>query len=93
MTIKKTNKRDQAVIDLINQMFVIATHDVTFEDIKDRKDNWYQQYTMTEAQSDEWKEWGIKHLREKLKMNKVLAEKEMSWFMLMYGLKFSNFKG
>ena len=36
---------------LIDKMFEIAGHQVTFEDIKDRKDNWYQQYTMTEEQN------------------------------------------
>jgi hypothetical protein len=33
----KEQKREQAVIDLLNQMFVIAGHQVTYEDIKGRK--------------------------------------------------------
>lgn len=41
-------KIDQSVIDLINQMFKIAGHTVTYEDIKDRKDPWFKEYTMTE---------------------------------------------
>jgi hypothetical protein len=80
-------KRTQAIIDLINHMFIIADHQVTYNDVKDRKDEWYQKWEMTNEQADEWKKWGIKYLRENLKLNKKLAEKEMLWFMLCYGLK------
>ena len=33
----REEKRQQAVIDIINQMFVIAGHNITYDDIKDRK--------------------------------------------------------
>ena len=88
----REQKREQAVIDIINQMFVIAGHEVTFEDIKGRKDDWFTQWTMTTAQSEEWRAWGIAYLRKNLKMNKKLAEKEMTWFNLQWGLKYSDYK-
>ena len=69
----REQKREQAVIDIINQMFIIAGHEVTFEDIKGRKDDWFTQWTMTVAQSEEWRAWGIAYLRKNLKMNKKLA--------------------
>ena len=87
----REQKREQAVIDIINQMFIIAGHEVTFEDIKGRKDDWFTQWTMTVAQSEEWREWGIAYLRKNLKMNKGLAEKEMTWFNLQWGLKYSDY--
>ena len=87
----KEQKREQAVVDLINQMFIIAGHDVTYDDIKDRKDDWYQQWKMTIEQADEWKQWGIKYLRENLKINKKMAENEMLWFNLQYGLTYSDY--
>ena len=87
----REQKREQAVIDIINQMFIIAGHEVTFEDIKGRKDDWFTQWTMTVAQSEEWREWGIAYLRKNLKMNKELAEKEMTWFNLQWGLKYSDY--
>jgi hypothetical protein len=65
----KEQKREQAVIDLLNQMFVIAGHNVTYEDIKSRKDNWWTEWTMTMAQADEWKAWGVDYLRKNLKLN------------------------
>lgn len=87
----REQKREQAVIDIINQMFVIAGHEVTFEDIKGRKDDWFTQWTMTVAQSEEWREWGIAYLRKNLKMNKGLAEKEMTWFNVQWGLKYIDY--
>lgn len=87
----REQKREQAVIDIINQMFIIAGHEVTFEDIKGRKDDWFTQWTMTVAQSEEWREWGIAYLRKNLKMNKGLAEKEMTWFNLQWGLTYINY--
>ena len=39
-------KREKAVIDLINQMFIIAGHDVTYDDILG-VDDWFRKYTMT----------------------------------------------
>jgi hypothetical protein len=87
----REQKREQAVIDIINQMFVIAGHEVTFEDIKGRKDDWFTQWTMTVAQSEEWRAWGIAYLRTKLKMSKKLAEKEMTWFNLQWGLKYQDY--
>jgi len=83
-------KLNKAVIDLINQMFVIAGHNVTYEDVVG-VDDWFQKYTMTIEQGEELKEWGKKYLIKKIKMSRKKAESEMSWFMLQYGLKYSNF--
>jgi hypothetical protein len=52
-------KREQAVIDLINQMFIIAGHEVTYEDILG-KEKWFQEYSMTVEQGEEFKKWGKK---------------------------------
>jgi hypothetical protein len=90
--LSREQKREQAVIDLINQMFVIAGHEVTFDDVKDRKDAWYMEWTMTVQQNEEWKQWGVNYLRKNLKVNKALAEKEMMWVSLQWGLKFSNWE-
>lgn len=87
----REQKRQQAVIDIINQMFIIAGHEVTYDDIKDRKDDWFTDWTMTIAQSEEWRAWGVAYLRKNLRMNKALAEKEMSWFNLQWGLKYSDY--
>jgi hypothetical protein len=89
--LSREEKREKALIDIINQMFVIAGHDVTFDDIKDRKDDWFTDWTMTTAQAEEWKKWGVDYLRKELKMNKGLAEKEMMWVNVQWGLRYSDF--
>jgi hypothetical protein len=82
----REQKLEKAVVDLINEMFKIAGHQVTYDDIKDRKDNWFQEWTMTEQQYDEWIKWGKKYLMKNLKMYAKQAEKEMTWVGLQWGL-------
>ena len=84
-------KREKMVVDMINKMFEIAGHSVTYDDIKDRKDDWYTQWTMSVEQNEEWKDWGQKYLIKELKMNKKYAETQMGMISLMWGLKFNNF--
>ena len=86
----REQKKEKAVIDLVNQMFVIAGHDVTYEDIRG-VDKWFQNYSMTVEQGEELKEWGKKYLMKNLKMRAAQAEKEMMWFNVMWGLKYSDF--
>jgi len=86
----REQKKEKALIDLINEMFRIAGHEVTFDDIKDRKDNWFQQYTMTVAQNTEWQAWGKKHLQKELRAPAKMAEREMMWISLQFGLSFSD---
>lgn len=86
----REQKREKAVVDLINQMFVIAGHDVTYDDIVG-VDKWYQKYTMTFEQGEQLKEWGKKYLMRELKMRAAYAEKEMQWFNVQWGLTYSDF--
>lgn len=88
----RQEKETQMVVDMINKMFEIAGHAVTYEDVKDRKDAWYSEWTMTEAQYDEWKAWGKKYLQTKLRMYAKMAERQMEMIGLMWGLKFSDLK-
>ena len=83
-------KKEQAVVDIINKMFEIAGHAVTYDDIKDREDNWFQEWTMTVEQSEEWQEWGRRYLMKALRLRAHRAELEMQWSSLAWGLKFSN---
>ena len=91
--LSREEKIDKFVIDAINEMFRIAGHEVTYDDIKDRKDNWFHDWTMTMAQNDEWQRWGKKYLQKNLNMYAKRAEKEMQWASLMWGLKYSDFPG
>ena len=53
--------------ELINKMFEIAGHNVKYEDIKDREDDWYMLWSMTKEQNEEWIKWGQKFLKKKVK--------------------------
>ncbi len=91
--LSREEKIDKFVIDAINEMFRIAGHEVTYDDIKDRKDNWFNDWTMTMDQNAEWQRWGKKYLQKNLNMYAKRAEKEMQWASLMWGLKYSDFPG
>ena len=86
----KQEKWNKASEDLINKMFEIAGHNVTYDDIKGRTDAWYTDWTMTVAQAEQWKEWGMEYLRKNMKLNKKLADIEMRMFNVMYGLIYSD---
>lgn len=89
---KKADKERQLLKELIDKMFEIAGHDLKFEDVEGRKDHWFQEYTMTEAQNEEWRDWGIKHIMKKRRYNKYLADREMRMLDLYCGLKISDSK-
>jgi len=89
---KKQDKDKLILKELIDKMFEIAGHDLKFEDVEGRKDNWFQQYTMTEAQNEEWRDWGIKLIMKKRRYNRYLADREMRMLDLYCGLKISDSK-
>ena len=41
--LSREQKKEKAIKDLINQMFVIAGHDVTYDDVLN-VDNWFQKF-------------------------------------------------
>ncbi len=75
---------------LINKMFEIAGHEVTFNDIVDRKDNWFQDWTMTPDQDAEWRKWGKAYLMKYMRLYAKPAEVQMSMISLNWGLKLSE---
>ena len=89
--LSREQKREKSVVDLINQMFIIAGHNVTYDDILGVKD-WFREYTMTVEQGEEFKKWGKKYLMKELRETAKLAEREMLWFNLQWGLTYSNWE-
>ena len=89
---KRADKNKLVLKELIDKMFEIAGHPLKFEDVEGRTDNWFQQYTMTEAQNEEWRDWGIKLIMKKRRYNKYLADREMRMLDLYCGLKISDSK-
>ena len=74
------------VIKLIDKMFEIAGHPERYEDVK-HIDEWDSQYTITNAQYNEFIKWGENYLTHRLNMYSKSAKIEMQWFTLAYGFK------
>jgi hypothetical protein len=90
--LSREQKWNKAVVDLINEMFIMAGHEVTYDDIKDRKDNWFWEWTMTMQQYEDWKVWGKKYIMKNLRLRAKAAEREMMWVGLQWGLKCSDYE-
>ena len=89
---KRADKNKLVLKELIDKMFEIAGHNLKFEDVEGRKDNWFQQHTMTKAQNEEWRDWGTKFIMKKHRYNKYLADREIRMLDLYCGLKISNYE-
>jgi hypothetical protein len=87
---QKANKERLLLKELIDKMFELAGYDLKFEDVEGRNDNWFQQYTMTQTQNEEWREWGTKLLTKKRRYGKKLADRQMRMLDLYCGLKISD---
>jgi hypothetical protein len=85
--ISREQKEIEAYKTIIDEMFKIAGHDETFDDIKNRTDDWYNQWTMTEYQFMEWTTWGQDYIKKTFRCNKIIAKRKMSMMGLNYGLK------
>lgn len=81
MRIKK-----EVVKELIDRMFEIAGHEVRYEDVVDRYDEWYLQWSMTREQQEKWMKWGTGYLAKQLRIPRYMAEREMDMFNFNYGL-------
>jgi len=81
------NKRHEFFEDAINKMMEIAGYSERIEDLREEEDGWYNKYTMTEEQEEEFKEWFTKEIVKRNISNKRKAEDNYLWFFMCYGLK------
>ena len=80
-------KTDTLLKEIIDKMFEIAGHSLRYEDVVGREDPWFQEYTMTESQNKEWREWGTDYIKSKKKAWAKVASREMAMIDLYIGLK------
>ena len=85
----KREKTKEVFKELVNLQ--LEPHNKTYEDVVGDPE-WYMKYPTTREAEKAFQEEGVKILREKLRMSKKLAEQEMSWFILQWGLTTNNFK-
>ena len=79
----KREKQRDVFMQLVNKQ--LEPHGVTYEDVKTDPE-WYMRYKTSQLEEEAFIAWGIGLIQNKLKLNKKLAEREMSWFILQWGL-------
>ena len=55
-------------------------------------DAWYTEWTMTMQEYEDWKVWGKKYLIKNLRLNAKIAEREMLWVGVQWGLKCRDYE-
>lgn len=68
----------------IDKMFEIAGYDLSYSDIKNLEDNWYQTHTMTTNQYYQWKYWCLKN------KPKTFYERDFEMLNLKIGLRIKD---
>lgn len=75
---------------LINKMFEYAHIPQVYEDVKDRTDDWGNEFSMTQSQFNSFKDYAVRYLKRELKISYYHAQTEFDWFTIMYGLRISD---
>lgn len=76
-------KTKEVFIELINLQ--LKPHGKTYKDVV-KENDWYMRYNTTREKEAVFIKEATKILKTKLKMSKAVAEKEISWFILQWGL-------
>ena len=76
-------KTKEVFIELINLQ--LKPHGKTYKDVV-KENDWYMKYNTTREKEALFIKEATKILKTKLRMSKAVAEKEISWFILQWGL-------
>lgn len=79
----KREKTKEVFVELVNLQ--LAPHGKTYDDVIGDPE-WYMKYPTTREAESQFQKEGVEILRSKLRMTKKLAQQEMSWFILQWGL-------
>ena len=74
---------DTIRIDLINEQ--LKPHKKTYYDVQ-HITNWFMKIHTTKHEQTLFMEWAVEYLIKNLKISRKLAEVEVSWFILQWGL-------
>jgi len=80
---QKRNTQKDVFIELVNLQ--LKPHGKTYKDVKGNPE-WYMQFHTSRDSEKTFVAEGVEIIRKKLGLTKKLAEKEMSWFILQWGL-------
>lgn len=79
----KREKTKEVFVELVNLQ--LAPHGKTYDDVLGDPE-WYMKYSTTREAESQFQKEGVEILRSKLRITKKLAQQEMSWFILQWGL-------
>ena len=86
----RKDKRHELVCRILNKQ--LEKYGLTV-DSPEIQEDWYDKYTQTEAEYEEWKRSSIEDIRKTMRWNKKLSEGEFAMLDLMYGLKVEEKNG
>lgn len=80
---------DNLSLHLIEYQLAMVGH--TFEEAKatpnKHGEEWFNIWSLTEEQAEEFKNYAIKTIKRVLQLTKIGAEKRFDWFNFQYGLR------
>lgn len=79
----RRDKQKELFVELINKQ--LEPFEKKFEDVIDVPD-WYMQYKTTYDKEREFAAFAKKRVMEVFRMNSKMAENEVQWFILQWGL-------
>ena len=79
----RKEKQQEVFTQLVNRQ--LLPHGKTYKDVK-QDPQWYLRFSTTLEEEKSFMEWGVNLLMEELDLTKKNAEKEMSRFIIQWGL-------
>jgi hypothetical protein len=79
--------KDTFLPHLIDKMFQFAELPLTYADVEGRQDEWFNDYTMTEAQNKAWIDYGVNYIKKQTYYSQWRASVEMNFINLYCGLR------
>ena len=80
--------KEKLFVELINKM--LKPHGVDYNFVLANPyingEGWFMHYKWTQQESDNFKAWAKKRIMKVFRCGAHYAQKELSWFMLAYGL-------
>lgn len=81
----KRKTTDEVVEGALREMFkrVGAEHEFSLKYCE--QEDWYKKRTWTYAEEAEFRKWLVPYLAKEMRTSKKRADREASWFLLMWG--------
>ena len=81
------NKKYEVTETLLNKMFEYAGHYPPNTNLRETKQDWYNQYQMSNESKLQWINWGTGYIEQEFGVSKDRAKKEMEMLAITFGLK------